>query len=146
MKRGLSLLELILALSVTAIVALAITGMMGAVSTGVEGRRDTRSVLVLANAAASRLSSYVAPSCCILSVGGSDITLWFNDSRESDTVHATEIRWLTFDSEAGTLAVNYVEFPSAWSKAACDLADEEYAADASWAGVGVYGSDGTQPG
>ena len=55
MKRGLSLLELILALSVTASVALAITGMMGAVSTGVEGRRDTRSVLVLANAAASRL-------------------------------------------------------------------------------------------
>jgi hypothetical protein len=133
--RALSLLELLLSLAITAVVAMAVTGMLGAVSTSIDGSRSTRSVMILANAAASRLSAYIAPSRCVLGVDGSNIALWFDDSRHSNTVHASEIRWLQFDENAGGFAVHYVQFPSGWTQAACDLADLEYPANSNWSAV-----------
>lgn len=134
-SRGLSLLELLLSLAITAVVATAVTGMLGAVSTGIEGGRSTRSVMILANAAASRLSAYITPSRCVLGVDGADVALWFDDARESKTVHASEIRWLQFDQDAGAYVVNYVKFPDGWTKAACELADAEYPANSNWSAV-----------
>ncbi len=131
-RRGLTLMELMLSLAITAIVGLGIAGMMGVVAIGVDGRRDTRAVTVLANAAASRLASYVGPSRCILAADGGNLTLWFNDSRESGTVHATELRWLKFDADAGTVSVHYVEFPEAWGQPARDLEDHEYSSGTDW--------------
>jgi hypothetical protein len=133
--RGLSLMELMMSLSITAVVATAITGMLGAVSTGVENGRGARSVMILANAAASRLSAYITPSRCVLGVDGSNVALWFDDSRESGTVHATEIRWLQFDVATGAYAVHYVQFPDGWTKAACELADQDYPANSNWPAV-----------
>lgn len=133
--RGLSMLELLLSLAITAVVATAITGMLGAVSASVDGSRSARSVMILANAAASRMSAYITPSRCVLGVDGPNVTLWFDDSRESGTVHATEIRWLTFDADTGEYNVHYVQFPSGWTKAACELADDEYPANSNWSAV-----------
>ena len=137
-RRGMTLLELMLALVITAMIAGAISGMMDAVSIGVSTRRDSRATMVGASAAASRLSAYIAPSRCLLSAGGSDLALWLDDSRESDTIHATEIRWLLFDSGAGEISVHFVSFPSEWSQAAKDLEDNEYASDSNWNSVLAY--------
>jgi prepilin-type N-terminal cleavage/methylation domain-containing protein len=134
-RRGLTMLELLLSLAITAVVAMAVTGMLGAVSTGVESSRSARSVMILANAAASRLSAYISPSRCVLGVDGSNIALWFDDSRESNTVHASEIRWLAFDADSGEYSVHYVQFPSGWTKAACELEDHEYPATSNWNAV-----------
>jgi prepilin-type N-terminal cleavage/methylation domain-containing protein len=133
--RGLTLLELMLALVITALVAGAISGMMHAVTTGVVTRRDNRSTMVGANAAAMRLSGYIAPARCILDLDGRDLVIWLNDARSGGTVHATEVRWLLFDADAGTIDVYFVDFPDGWSQAACDLADNEYRMDANWATV-----------
>lgn len=137
-RRGMSLLELMLALTVTALVAAAISGMMGAVSTGVSSRRDGRSVMVRASAAESRLSAYVSPSRCILDAGANSLVVWLKDERESNTVHGTEIRWLLFDAGAGTLDVYYVKFPDVWAQAAKDLEDREHARDSNWTTVLNY--------
>lgn len=134
-RRGLSLLELMLALTVTALVAAAISGMMGAVTTGVSSRRDSRTVMVRASAAESRLSAYVAPSRCILDAEVAALVLWLNDDRESDTVHATEIRWLLFDSGSGCLNMYYVSFPAGWTQVAKDLEDKEYLLGTDWMAV-----------
>lgn len=134
-QRGLTLVELMLALAVTAIVSMAIAGMLGAVSTGVSSRRDARAVVVRAHAAAARLAAYIAPSRCILAVSGPNVTLWFNDARQSNTVHATELRWLIFDADAGELVVQYVQCPDGWSEAACNLDDDEYPATSDWTSV-----------
>lgn len=141
--RGLSLLELLLSLAITAVVAMAVTGMLGAVSTGVEGSRSTRSVMILANAAASRLSAYITPSRCVLGVNGPDLTLWFDDARESNTVHASEIRWLVFDANSGSYSVHYVQFPEGWTQAARELEDHEYPANSNWSAVlAAYAASG----
>lgn len=125
-------MELLLAMIITAMVAGAIAGMLGAVSSGLGTKKDDREVMVLAHAAQCRISAYLATSRCVLAQSGSNLTLWLNDSRESGTVHATEIRWLRFDSIAGALVVQYVDFPAAWTATACELADNEYAANTDW--------------
>jgi prepilin-type N-terminal cleavage/methylation domain-containing protein len=133
--RGLSLLELLLALTISAMVAGAIAGMLGAVSSGVGTRKDNRQTMVLAHAAQCRLAAYTATSKCVLAVSASDVTLWLDDSRESGTVHATEIRWLRFDASVGAIVVEYVQFPETWTRTACELADNEYVVSSDWAVV-----------
>jgi type II secretory pathway pseudopilin PulG len=133
--RGLTMIELLLAISVTAMVAAAIASMLAAVSAGVVTKRDARSLMVHASTARTRLAAYIGPSRCLLDAGESNIVLWLNDSRKSDTVHATELRWLLFDATAGTIDVLFVRFPSGWSQADCDLADQEYPVTADWSNV-----------
>ncbi|MHC4416399.1 MAG: type II secretion system protein [Planctomycetota bacterium] len=131
-RSGFTMLELMLALAITALVAVAISGMLAAVSTGVGSRRDNRSVMVHANAAQTRLAAYVAPSRCVLLAEGSDLVLWLDDSRESGTVHASEIRWLLFNDVEGTIDVHYLDFPVDWTDVASALADEEHPAASDW--------------
>ena len=134
-RRGLSLIELMLALMVTALIAGAISGMMGAVTTGVSTRKDTRTVMVRANAAATRLAAYIAPSRCVLDAADGVLVLWLDDARESGTVHATEVRWLLFDAESGAIEAHLVSFPEEWSQAARDLEDTEHPATSDWLDV-----------
>ena len=134
-RRGLSLLEMLLALSITSLIAVGISSMISAVTSGVGTRRDIRTTMVRANAAQTRLAAYIVPCRSLLANNGSDLVLWLNDSRESDSVHATEIRWLLFDAEQGAIDVHFVDFPDAWTQTAKDLADTEYSANANWDAV-----------
>lgn len=132
-RHGLSLLELILATSITAMVAGAIAGMLSAVTTGVGSRNDGRAAMIRTNAANVRLASYVAPARCFLGVyPDNGIALWQADTRESGTVHATEIRWLLYDTDTESLNVYFVQFPEEWEQAAKDLADTEHPASTDW--------------
>lgn len=131
-RRGLTLLELILALSITAIIAAAIAGMMQTVTTGVMTRRGNREAMIRANAAQSRLAAYVTSSRSLLHVGDDDVVLWLGDYRRSDSVHASEIRWVRFDADRSTIVVDFVDFPSEWSDVAIALEDGEYASNAAW--------------
>lgn len=130
--RGLTLLELLLAMSITAMVGGAIVGMLGAVSSGVSSRRDNRTTMIQAAAARSRLAAYIAPARSVLGSSGSSVTLWLDDSRESQTVHASEIRWLRFNADQRVFTVSYVRFPDAWSQTTRNLADNEYASGSNW--------------
>lgn len=137
-RRGLTLLELLLAAAITVMVAAAIAGMLGAVSSGVDTRRDQRTVMVLSSTAHSRIGAYVGPSRCLLGHDSANLTIWLNDDRPSETVHATEIRWLTFDEEAGTISATFVQFPDEWTQAQKNLEDLEYPNNASWSTVLSY--------
>lgn len=133
--RGLTMLELLLALSITALVAAAIAAMMGAVTSGITTRRDSRALMVRANTAQTRLAGYFTPCRSLLAADGSGVVLWLDDARQSDSVHATEIRWLVFDSTAGTLDVHFVQFPAGWSELEKQLADQLYPPTADWNAV-----------
>jgi len=134
-RRGLSLLELTLALAVTSLVAGAISSMLFAVSIGVDSNRDSRTLMIRGQAAQLRLSSYIAPSRCILGQAGTNIAIWLNDARVSETVHLTEIRWLRFDASTGELGVSYVSFPVTWTQEMIDLADVTLPRTSDWEAV-----------
>ena len=72
-----------------------------------------------------RLGAYIAPSLCILDKGNSHLTLWTDDTRESETVHASEIRWVRYDESTNLLNVLFVNFPDEWSQSMIDAADIE---------------------
>ena len=131
-RRGLTLVEMMLALSITVMIAGAIASMMAAVSRGVGAKRDTRSVMVRANAAQARLASYLAPSRAVLASDDDMLVVWFNDQRKSNTIHGSEIRWFFFDSNAGAIEVYHVAFPANWGKQQKTTADHEHPSNADW--------------
>ena len=124
-QRGLSLLETLLAISITAVIGVAISALMAAAANSLSSRDDGRSTAIRLATTNIRLGAYIAPSLCVLDKSNNHITLWFEDSRTSNTVHASEIRWITFDSEAKILSVKFVDFPENWSQSMVDEADFE---------------------
>lgn len=125
-RSGMTLIELLLALSITALIAAGIASMLGTVTTGLVTKRDSRSVLVAAHAAQARLGAYAVPAQCVLASTDTSVTLWAHDEVESDTVHATEIRWIRFDETSGSIVVEFVSFPDNWSRVSKELANVEY--------------------
>ena len=134
-RRGLTLMEMIVALTITAMVGSAIAAMLHSISVGVETKHDNRAIMLMANAANARISSYVASSNCILATNNEAVVLWLEDSRQGGTVHATEIRWIAYDAASETLNVYFVKFPDAWSRVARDLADLTYPKNSDWFAV-----------
>lgn len=131
-RRGLTLLELLLALSISALVAGSLVAMLDAVAVGTTRRGDIRSTLVVAGGISTRLNAYLTPSNALLDVAEDGFVLWFNDDRSSDTVHATELRWFEFDPDTGQFFVAWIAFPDTWTKVARDLADAEFAVGSDW--------------
>ncbi|MEE2906947.1 MAG: hypothetical protein VX527_03850 [Planctomycetota bacterium] len=121
-----TLIETVLAMTITAMVGASITTMMAAVTDEVTAHQDTRSSLIRSGLAQSRLSSYIARSHCVLDMEDSSITLWLEDSRDGSTVHASEVRWIELDPMSNILNVHFISFPHHWSESAQLLADTEY--------------------
>jgi len=140
-RRGLTLLELLLALVITVMIAGAIASMMAAVRTGVADRRDARDVLVAGHAASSRLGAYLAPARCLLAVSESDLVIWLHDDRADGNVHASELRWLAWDPPSGSIVVRWVDFPDDWSELRIELADRRYPVGSDWWRVQAWWDD-----
>ncbi|MFK7958972.1 MAG: hypothetical protein AB8G96_00465 [Phycisphaerales bacterium] len=131
-RRALTLLELLLALSISALVAGSLVAMLDAVAVGTTRRGDIRSTLVVAGGITTRLNAYVTPSNALLDATEDGFVLWFNDDRSGGTVHGTEIRWFEFDESTGQLFVAWIAFPDTWSKVVRDLEDGEYTPGSDW--------------
>ena len=82
-RRGFTLLETILAISITAMVGAGIATMMAVLGSDASMQYDLRSVLVRSSAAQSRLSAYIAPARCLLEADAGALVLWFDDSRRA---------------------------------------------------------------
>jgi type II secretory pathway pseudopilin PulG len=124
-RRGLSLLEMVLAIGITSIISAAIASMMAASTNSLTSKNDGRQSSIRLATTQARLSAYIAPSLCILDKGPSLLTLWLEDSRESNTVHVSEIRWIKFDEELNILTTEFVDFPDTWSQTMLDASDIE---------------------
>ena len=134
-RNGLTLVETLLAMSITAMVGAGIATMMNVLGRDVGLQYEARAVLVRTNSAQARFSAYVAPARCILEADEGRLVLWLEDSRESKTVHASEIRWIHHDPATNQVLVDFVAFPDTWSESAKSLADTEYRSTSSWEDV-----------
>lgn len=133
--RGFTLLETLLAISITAMVGAGIATMMTVLGSDASMQYDLRSVLVRSSTAQSRLSAYIAPARCVLEAEEDRLVLWFDDARDSDSVHASELRWIRLDSEDDRISVEFVSFPDDWSQSAIAIADTEHGAFSDWMAV-----------
>lgn len=126
------MLELMIALSVTALIGAATVGMLSAVSTSIDTRHDSRTATIRSHHAQSRLDAYIAPSRCVLHHDNNAVVLWLDDARRGETVHISEVRWLIYSSEHGTISVYYVTFPSSMIDQQLSVHDQQYPASSDW--------------
>lgn len=107
-RRGMTLLEVMLAIAVMSMVGLGTTGMMSALTTGMVEQHDTRSSMLRAGLSQARLSSYVSRSRCLIDIESNRLVLWLEDSDGDDVIDATEVRWVSWNTDVETLMINWV--------------------------------------
>lgn len=130
-RRGLTVVELMLGLVITAIVALAVGSMLVTVSEAAVSSRDTRSALVRGNLAQVRLRAYFEPALNVLAYDPArGVALWLHDYTPGETVNLLELRVLWHDAAAGTIAVERVHFPDTWTPTMKEAANVAIPADA----------------
>ena len=116
-RRGVTLLELMLALSVTAMVGLGVASMLSMISSSTRNAREARSLLLRAHAGQIRLRSYLDSSLRMLGYDAAQgLAIWLHDQRTVDSVNLSEVRVFWYDGGARTLSVEWVSFPEAWTE------------------------------
>ena len=124
-RRGLTLVELLIALTITAMTALATASMLLMVSQSSTQDRESRSVVMRAHAAQSRLKAYLDPALCVLqqSLPKNALAVWLQDLPAPGMVNLSEIRVIWYDPSARTLTMERVQFPDSWPQITRDQAD-----------------------
>ena len=116
-RRGLTTLELVLALLVTTLVGLGVASMLSMVSAGEAADREGRSVLLRAHAAQVRLRAYFNPAKRAMEYrSGEGLSVWLHDQRDEGLVNLSELRIIWTDAADGTMRVEWVDFPDDWTE------------------------------
>ncbi|GEM_PF-1080502 len=137
-RRGLTLLEFMISILITSLIAVTMSGMITAVARSVEADRYSRESIVRGQSLDVRLGSFITPSLCVLDTTAKpeSLVIWLEDSRASDTVHLTEIRWIERDAATDTVVAHYVKFPDSMTQVERDALDVEVpVAGADWWGA-----------
>jgi hypothetical protein len=115
-RRGLTLLELMLAMAITGMVGVGIASMLTMVATGARGNRDGRSAVLRTHAAGVRLRAYMDPALCVLQHDPArGLVVWLSDTTGDGVVNLTEMRVIWWDEASREVSVERVALPEAWS-------------------------------
>lgn len=137
-SRGLTLLELLLALAGTAVIGSAVAMMLAGVAYGTQSDKDLRTLVTKQMATRARIEAEVRESRMVLDQGTGYLILWTEDIDESGTPNKTEIQVIELDAGTG-LITRYA--------AADGITDAEYTlADDFRTTTDAYKGDATFPG
>lgn len=126
--RGLTTLELLLALSITVITGGAIAAVTTGVARGIGDMNTSRSALQRAHAAHVRLRAYFDPGLCALDWDAAEgLAFWLHDDGATPgSVNLTELRVFWFDAGTGEISVERASFPDEWDEVQVEAADLTY--------------------
>lgn len=112
---GVTLVELILAIAVTAMIALGVASMMTTVSTVADNDREARSALLRSLAVRESLRAYVEESLCVLKISDDNrtIAVWLEDDLSPGVVNITEVRLIRFEPATNSIVSERVTFDPA---------------------------------
>lgn len=122
--QGLTLVELLLALSVTAIIALAISSMLFAVARGTSTNNDMRSLVLQQKIVGTRLDTALRRATKVLASGSGYLVVWLNDSRANGTPDLSELRRIEYDANTNTL--RSYRMPETWTQTQIDANEVNY--------------------
>ena len=109
-----TLVELMMALAIACLVGSGVVAMTESVARVlVEGRIQKENTTASATAS-SRLALIVSPSNCPLLLTPDLVACWGSDSHRDGRIQASELRWIRFDEEAGTLHLDQLGFPDGY--------------------------------
>lgn len=135
--RGVTLVELMLALSVLSLVGICIVMMIKGAADGTSGQTDGRRHLVRMQAIEAQVAETVRPCNAILAAGNGYMVLWRGDGKNrniatNQAVNLSELALLEYDSSSKQLKLYQTVFPAGMSAAAMIAADSTYAASSNW--------------
>jgi len=120
-RAGLTLVELLLAVAITALIGGAISIVMTAAGQNLTRVSEVRSALQRAHATHARLRAYTDASFCILEEDSAQgVAVWLHDERTGGTINLSELRILWFNSKDEELVIEWITFPD-------DLTEQELA-------------------
>ena len=106
--RGMTLLEMMLAIAVMGLVGLGTTGMMSALTTGMVEQHDARSSMLRAGLSQARFSSYVSRCRCLLDLEETQLVLWLEDADGDNAIDGTEVRGISWEAAIGAVTIRWV--------------------------------------
>lgn len=115
-RRGLTVLELTLALAVTAMVGLGVAATLTLVGAGSSADREARSLLLRAHAAQTRFRAYLEPAVMLLAYDEDEgVALWLHDTDTPGQINLSEARVIWINKIEGRMVVEWVQFPEEWT-------------------------------
>lgn len=133
-QRGLTLLELLLAMSGLGLVGLAVAGLTTAMVSGTNTRNDLRELVVKHKAISARMTAAVRSSSQVLAVQDGWVLLWVYDTRDDDLPNVSELRLIERDAE-GVLGSYMIVWPSDWTEEEIAALDIALPLDTDWSTV-----------
>ena len=115
-RKGMTLLELLLAFAITAIIGLAMATVMTSAARGISGAGQARSALQRVHAAYVRTRAYTDSGLCLLSVDADQgFAFWLHDETPGGRLNLLELRIFWWNNGDGTLSVERVKVPEGWA-------------------------------
>jgi hypothetical protein len=133
-RRATTLPELIVGLTVTALVALGVASILQAASYGTSSRREVRRLAVRVHEVRSRVDSAIRSARAVLATGNGYIVLWTGDTRADGHVNLSELQLIEL-SPTNQLTSYVTRFPASWTQAQIDAADVSYSPSADFASI-----------
>ncbi len=134
--RGLTLIELIIALAITAVTAGILAVLINATAVGTNASQDGRRGLVRTQAIKAQVGDALVNARAILAVGSNAIVYWTGDVAGAPTpaegaVNLSELRLLEVDG-SGNLNLYACQWPAGFSNTSIIAADQIYAPNTDW--------------
>lgn len=136
-RRGVTLVELMLSLSILSLVAICIAMMIKGTTDGTAGQTDGRRHLVRMQSLEAQIAQFVRPCQCILAAGNGYLVLWTGDGQDpniatNQAVNLSEIVMIELDTATKKLKTYRTTFPAGTSVATMIAADSTYAGNSNW--------------
>jgi hypothetical protein len=133
---GLTLVELVIGLTITAVIACILAILIHATAVGTNTQQDGRRLLVRFQSIRSAIANDLSNAHCILDVGTNYIIYWIGDDPAgvvppNNAVNLSELRMLQVDG-SGNLNLYRVQWPASFKTADILSADQTYSATSNW--------------
>lgn len=122
---GFTLVELLMALSISGMIGLGVVLMLGSTGQAVKETRDTRQATVSRQVVIARLGSLLRSSAMVLAKEDHAIVLWKGDANANGQPDLSELRRITWDEITGSITqYQSPESLDEGSDIACELSDD----------------------
>lgn len=102
-RHGFTLLEILLAVSLTAVIGLSVAIMLGAMNSATQVEGDARRGTIRRQVASARLGNTIRSAVMVLAAGDDHLVLWHTDANQNTSPDLSELVRVEFDSDAGEL-------------------------------------------
>lgn len=139
-RRGMTLAELLISLTVTVFIGLAVATMLQAASFGTSTKRDFRRTAVRTEVVRNRLNDAIRNARAVLASGAGYIVLWRGDLRKNDQVNLSELQLIEL---SGSTVTSYVTvWPASYTQTQIDTADVAYSPNTNFYNVAKGAKNG----